>query len=72
MTIPAERTRSVQYARELLRDLLDPKKTPRVPKEIRLRASRVLRHYPGDYDLTCAAAEVPNRWAKPKGETRER
>ncbi len=32
MTIPSERTRAVNYTYEFLRDLMDPKKTPRVQK----------------------------------------
>ena len=46
MTMPDERTRAVVYAGEFLVSLLDPKKTPKVPNEIRVRAGRLLRHYP--------------------------
>jgi len=35
MTIPSERTRSLIYARDFLFGLLDPKKTPKVPRAIR-------------------------------------
>ena len=59
MTIPAERTRAVLYAQEFLRDLLDPQKTPRVPRVIRDRARRVLRHYPGKVDLWEAGRKAP-------------
>lgn len=31
--------------------LLYPAKTPKVPKDIRQWASRVLKHYPGPFDL---------------------
>jgi hypothetical protein len=62
MTMPDERTRAVVYAREFMRDLLDPKKTPRIPRYIRERASRCLRHFPGDYDLDKAAEAVPRSW----------
>lgn len=48
MTIPCERQRSLRYARDFLRDLLDPKKTPRVPKAIRREAYYRLKHYPWD------------------------
>ena len=51
MTLPDERTRAVHAAREFLLDLLDPKKTPRVPRDIRLRAHSVLRHYPWISDM---------------------
>jgi hypothetical protein len=55
MTLPSERTRAVLYARELLQDLLSPTATPRVPKAIRERARRILRHYPEPMDLEYAA-----------------
>jgi hypothetical protein len=51
MTIPIERTRAVSYTRDFLCDLLDPKKTPRVPRNIRRRASELLRHYPSQFDM---------------------
>lgn len=46
MTLPHEELRSLNYAFEFLCDLIDPASTPRVPLEIRQRASRILRHYP--------------------------
>jgi hypothetical protein len=49
--LPDERLRSIHWAREFLRELLDPKKTPRVPKIIRSTARNVLKHYPTDYDM---------------------
>ena len=55
MTLPDERYRAVLAAAQLLADLLDPKTTPRVPKEIRQRARSVLRHYPGKWDMDRAA-----------------
>jgi hypothetical protein len=51
MTLPDERYRSIQAARELLVDLTDPKVTPRLPRMLRLRAAHCLRHYPGDHDM---------------------
>ena len=51
MTLPDERYRAVLAAEQLLRDLCDPKTTPRVPREIRERARGVLRHYPSEYDM---------------------
>jgi hypothetical protein len=53
--MPDERFRAVRFAREFLYDLLDPKKTPRVPKEIRQRALSALRHYPAESDMELAA-----------------
>ena len=49
MTLPDERYRALQWAEQFLEDLMDPSKTPRVPREIRSRARSVLRHYPGTY-----------------------
>lgn len=51
MTLPHERVRSLHAARRLLFDLLDPKATPRVPREVRRYASRVLKHYPADHEI---------------------
>lgn len=51
MTVPFERTRAVNSTYDFLCDLLDPEKTPRVPKDIRRRASACLRHYPNKFDM---------------------
>ena len=37
--------------REFLRELLDPKKTPKVPKSIRKHALSCLRHWPNSWDV---------------------
>jgi len=59
MTLPDERYRAVLSAEQLLRDLCDPRKTPRVPKVVRGRARSALRHYPSKYDMYCAAESAP-------------
>ena len=46
MTLLPESKRAVNSAEQFLLDLLDRSATPRVPKDIRERARRVLRHYP--------------------------
>lgn len=51
MTLPHERTRAVLRTRDFLRDLLDRKKTPRVPLAVRQRASYLLKHYPDSTDI---------------------
>ena len=51
MTLPDERYRAVNNAREFLRSLLDPKKTPKVPKKVRKEAYWVLKHFPSEYDM---------------------
>ena len=60
MTMPNERRNAVNYTRQFLVDLMDPKKTPRVPKEIRKRAYSCLKHYPGEYYMEEAAEQAPN------------
>lgn len=55
MTLPDERYRAVLAAERFLQDLLDPSKTPRVPKDVRNRARSVLRHYPSKFDMDRAA-----------------
>ncbi|MDZ4341703.1 MAG: BPSL0761 family protein [Candidatus Binatia bacterium] len=64
MTIPSERTRAVVAAREFMVDLITPSATPKVPRAIRERALRCLRHYPGSYDLARTAAALPEQWGK--------
>ena len=60
MTMPDERYRAIMYAKSLCEDLLDPKKTPRVSKEVRRRALGVLRHFPDDYYLSMLADARPD------------
>ena len=59
MTLPDERYRAVLWAEEFLESLVDPKRTPRVPKEIREQARRILRHYPDEWHLAVAADRCP-------------
>mgnify|MGYP000437974757 CR=1 FL=1 len=60
MTLPDERYRALLYTEQLLRELCDPLVTPRVPKNIRLRAAGCLRHYPSVHHLDQLAACVPS------------
>ena len=60
MTLPDERYRAIKWAESLCLDLLDPKKTPRVPKTIRQRARSVLRHFPEEYYLSMLAESRPD------------
>ena len=60
MTMPDERFRAVNMAREFLLELTDSAKTPKVPKNIRSRALGILRHYPSNYELTSAATLAPD------------
>ena len=60
MTLPCERYNAIKYTENFLKDLMDPKKTPRVPKEIRQMAYRCLRHYPSGYNLDLLATKCPD------------
>jgi len=60
MTLPVERKHAVINTEQFLKDLLDPKKTPRVPKYVREQARRCLKHYPLDYDMQRAAESAPD------------
>lgn len=62
MTIPTERTRAVVYTEQFLVDLMDPRKTPRVPRDIRRRAAALLRHYPSQYDMEITVQEGSSRF----------
>jgi hypothetical protein len=60
MTLPDERYRALKWAETFLQDLLDPAKTPRVPKSVRAQARAVLRHYPGSYYIDELARRAPD------------
>lgn len=51
MTLPHEEYMSLLNTKQFLLDLLDPQKTPKVPKKIRLKARSCLKHYPFDSEL---------------------
>jgi hypothetical protein len=40
-------------------DLMDPKKTPRVPSAVRKEAYRCIKHYPGEYYMLKASEQAP-------------
>lgn len=46
MSLRYEQHRALAYTRDLLYDLIDPRRSPRIPRVIRRRASACLRHYP--------------------------
>ncbi len=46
MSLRREQYFSLKLGRALLADLLDPRATPRVPRPVRDRASRALKHFP--------------------------
>ena len=51
MTLPCERTNAVLNVERFLMDLSNPRKTPRVPSEVRKQARNLLRHYPRKFDM---------------------
>lgn len=65
MTIPSERSIAVCRARKFLRDLLDPKKTPRVPFKVRTRALSLLKHFPTPLDVGDWHKDHPNTFDAP-------
>jgi hypothetical protein len=60
MTLPDERFRSINKTEDFLESLLDPKRTPRVPKTVRDQARRCLRHYPNYHSLKELEREAPH------------
>jgi len=64
MTLPDERYRAVIQTKKFLIDLCSPKRTPRVPKDIRQLANSLLRHYPSDWDMNMAAEQAPGVFAE--------
>ena len=60
MTLPDERYNSVIRTREFLQDLIDSKKTPRIPNSIRQQALWCLRHYPNIYEMQQVAPLAPH------------
>jgi hypothetical protein len=64
MTLPDERYRAVVQTKKFLIDLCSPKRTPRVPKDIRQFANSLLRHYPSDWDMTLASQQAPDIFAE--------
>ena len=60
MTMPNERKWAIDNTRLFLIDLMNPKKTPRVPSAIRKEAYRCLKHYPGEYYMEEAQRLAPS------------
>jgi len=60
MTIPIERAWAIRNVEWFLKSLLDPKETPKVPKEIRKRAARLLKHYPSQFYIEQAQKLAPS------------
>lgn len=75
MTLNYERFNAIKRTEEFLKDLTNPKKTPRVSKEIREEARRCLRHYPLPYEMERARKQAPEifgEWEYYSGDTDSR
>lgn len=64
MTVPSERFTAIERTRSFLYSLIDPKKTPKIPKNIRQTALSLLRHFPNKYDMERAADNCPEIFDK--------
>jgi hypothetical protein len=62
MTLFKEKVNALRLMKQFLYDLMDPKKTPKVPKSIRLQARSVLKHSPAMYDIKIKDDE--GKWIK--------
>lgn len=62
MTLPIERTRCLERVELFLLDLCDPKKTPRMSRQIRKHAAQLLRHYPNQFWREESQRLAPSVW----------
>jgi hypothetical protein len=62
MTMPAERTRALRFAKELLESLLSSEEWPGIPEELRRQARVTLRHFPAASDLRLLHLALPQFW----------
>lgn len=51
MTLPEEMFNAIRSARHFMLALMDPKQTPKVPKEVRKRARDRLKHFPNEFEI---------------------
>jgi len=51
MSLPEEKFNSLRNSKNFLNELMDPKKTPKVPKHIRKRARACLKHWFFDFEI---------------------
>jgi hypothetical protein len=59
MTLPDERFRAVMQTAKFLEALSFSSETKRIPLAIRQEARRLLRHYPGEWDMRHASVQAP-------------
>ncbi|ABM39906.1 BPSL0761 family protein [Polaromonas naphthalenivorans] len=60
MTLPFERTRAMLDVRLFLRELTDPRLTPRIPRALRGKAASLLKHFPTNADMDRAHQALPD------------
>ena len=65
--MPIERKWAIDNTKKFLLDLMDPKKTPRVPMSIRREARNCLRHYPTEFDMEQAQQLAPEVFGEHSG-----
>jgi hypothetical protein len=58
MTMPNEEVNSLNATRQFLFNLLQPKKTPRVPRYIRQTAHRLSKHFPTTLSISSRYKDV--------------
>lgn len=51
MSLPFEQARALARARQFLLDLCVPGRIERIPREVRLAARAIVKHYPCSWDL---------------------
>jgi hypothetical protein len=49
--MPDEMFNAIRNARHFMLALMDPKQTPKIPKDIRKRARDRLKHFPSEFDI---------------------
>lgn len=65
MTLPDERYRAVMWAKKFLEGVAyDRERYPRISRAVRGEAHSILRHFPSEYDMKCAADTAPNVFAE--------
>jgi len=67
MTIPIEEQYALKNTRQFLRDLLQSKLTPKVPKAIRERAYQCIKHFPMDHVVDKLWAARIKEWNEDMG-----
>lgn len=65
VTTPFERTRAVVEARLFLEQLSTGRLVATSPKDLRVAAEALLRHYPDESNLGLTARLLPFLWAEP-------